>query len=45
MPHKERVLMSLPTRYGELAIPIFHETTENDIINTSKITSELAALI
>ena len=23
--------MSLPTRYGEFAIPIFHETTENEI--------------
>ena len=23
--------MSLPTRYGEFAIPIFHETRENEI--------------
>ena len=34
---KERLLISLPTRYGGLAIPIFHETPE--------ITSEPTSLI
>ena len=42
---KERVLISLPTRYGGLAIPIFHETVEIEFMNSSKITSELTALI
>ena len=42
---KERVLISLPTRYGGLAIPIFHETAEIEFMNSSKITSELTALI
>ena len=38
---KERVLISLPTGYGGLAIPIFSETPEIKFINSSKITSEL----
>ena len=42
---KERVLISLPTRYGGLAIPIFHKTVEIEFMNSSKITSELTALI
>ena len=42
---KERVLISLPTRYGGLAIPLFHETAEIEFINSSKIASELTALI
>ena len=41
----ERVLISLPIRYGRLAIPIFHETAEIEFMNSSKITSELTALI
>ena len=40
---KERVLISLPTRYGELAIPIFHETADIKLMNSSEITSELTA--
>ena len=42
---KERVLVSLPTRYDGLAIPILNETAEIDFMNSSKITSELTALI
>ena len=34
---KERAIISLPTRYGRLAIPIFHETVEIEFLNTSKI--------
>ena len=42
---KERVLIFLPTRYDGLAIPLFHETAEIQFINSSKITSQLTALI
>ena len=42
---KERVLISLPTKYGGLAISIFHEAAEIEFINSNKITSELTALI
>ena len=42
---KEKVLISLPSRYGGLAIPIFHETVEIEFINSSNITSKLTALI
>ena len=42
---KERVLISLPTRYGELAIPIFHEIAEIEFMNSIKIASELTALM
>ena len=42
---KERVLFSLPTRHDGLVIPIFHETSETELMNSSKITSQLAALI
>ena len=38
---KERVLISLPTRYGGLAISIFHETAKIEFMNASKITSGL----
>ena len=40
---KERVLISLSTRYGGLAIPVFHEAMETEFMNSSKITSELTA--
>ena len=42
---KERVLFSLPTRHGGLVISIFHETAKTELMNPSKITSQLAALI
>ena len=42
---KKNVLISVPTSYGRLTIPIFHETTEIEFMNSSKITSELTALI
>ena len=42
---KERVLISLPTRYSGLAIPIFHESGETQFRNSSKIISELTASI
>ena len=42
---EERVLTSLPTMYGGLAIPIFHETAEIEFMNSRKIKSELIALI
>ena len=38
---KERVIVSLPTRYGRLVIPILHETAKIEFMNTSKIISEL----
>ena len=41
----EKILISLPTRYGRLAIQIFHETAEIEFMNSSKITSEVTALI
>ena len=42
---KEIVLFSLPTRHGGLVISILHETAETKFMNSSKITSQLAALI
>ena len=36
---KESLLISLPTCYGGLVIPIFHETAEIEFMNSSKITS------
>ena len=42
---KEGVLISLPTRYVGLAIPIFHQTAKTKFMNSSKIKSELIALI
>ena len=41
----ERVIISLPTTYGGLAIPILDKTMETEFTNSSSITSELAALI
>ena len=41
----KRVLISLPIRFGELTIPIFHEVAENEFLSSSKTTSELAVLI
>ena len=38
---KERLTISLPTRYGGIAISIFHETAEIEFMNSSKITSGL----
>ena len=42
---KKIVLISLPIRYGGLAIPIFHETAEIQFINCNKIISEFTTLI
>ena len=42
---KERVIISLSTRYGGLFITIFHDTAEIEFMNSSKITSELTALM
>ena len=43
--NNERPLLSLSTRYGGLAIPIFHELVETEFENSRKITSELTPLI
>ena len=43
--NNERRLLSLPTRYDWLAIPIFYELAENEFENSCKITSELAPLM
>ena len=43
--NNERRLLSLPTRYGGLAIPIFYELTETEFENPRKITPELTPLI
>ena len=42
---KERVLISLHSRYGGLTISIFHETAEIEFMICSKTKSELTALI
>ena len=42
---EERKLLSLPTRDGELAIPIFHEQAEVENNNSRRITTELTSLI
>ena len=42
---EERKLLSLPTRYGGLAIPIFHEQAEVEYNNSRRITTELTSLI
>ena len=42
---KERILTSVSTRYGGLVILIFNETAEIEFMNSSKIISELKALI
>ena len=42
---KERLLISLTTRYGGLDIPIFYETAEIEFMKFNKITSERTILI
>ena len=42
---EERKLLSLPARYGGLAIPVFHEQAEVEYINSRRITTELTSLI
>ena len=42
---EEPRLLSLPTRYGELAIPIFYEQAEVKYNNSQRITAELTSLI
>ena len=42
---EERKLLSLPTRYGGLAIPIFHEQAKVGYSNSERITTEPMALI
>ena len=43
--NNEQRLLSLPTRYGGLAIPIFYELAETEFKNPRKIISELTPLI
>ena len=43
--NNERRLLSFPTRYGGLAIPIFYELAKTEFENSRKITSELTSLI
>ena len=43
--NNERRLLSLPTCFGGLAIPIFYELAETEFKNSRKITSELTTLI
>ena len=38
-------LLSLPTRYGGLAFPIFHEQAEVEYKDSRRITTELTSLI
>ena len=38
-------LLSLPTRYGELAISIFHEQADVEYNNSQRITAERTSLI
>ena len=42
---EERKLLSLPTRYGRLAVPIFHEQAEAKYNRSQIITTELTSLI
>ena len=42
---KERELIYLTTRYRGLAIPIFHDIAEIEFMKSSRITSQLTALI
>ena len=42
---EERKLLSLPSRYGGLTIPIFQEPTEVKYNNSRRMTTELASLI
>ena len=41
----ERKLMSLPTRFDGLAIPIFYEKAATEYTNSRKLTAQLAPLI
>ena len=41
----ERKLLSLPTRFGGLAIPIFYEQAAVEYSNSRKLTAQLAPLI
>ena len=43
--NKERVLLSLPTRYGGLNVPFFHETAKFEYENSRIITKQLTNLI
>ena len=43
--NNKRSLLSLPTRYSGLAIPIFYELAETEFKNFRKIMSELTPLI
>ena len=43
--NNEQRLLSIPTRYGGLAIPIFYELAETEFKNSRKIISELTPLI
>ena len=43
--NNERQLLPLPTCYGGLATPIFHELAKTEFENSRKITSELTPLI
>ena len=41
----EKKLLSLPTRFGGLAIPIFYEQATVEYSNSRKLTAQLAPLI
>ena len=41
----ERLLLSLPLRFGGLAIPLFHKDAQYEYKNSRKLTSSLAKLI
>ena len=41
----ERLLLSLPLRFGGLAIPLFHKDAQYEYENSRKLTSSLAKLI
>ena len=41
----ERVLLSLPTRFGGIGIPLFHENSGIEFENSRKLTSSLTDLI
>ena len=42
---EDRRLLSLPTRYGGLAIPVFHEQADVKYNNSRRITVELTSLL
>ena len=41
----ERKLLSLPTRYRGLALPLFHEISSSEYENSKKLTTSLPQLI